>query len=195
MRARPIQYQFEPIESKEKKELKTEMRIKDFYEKFGQSNRFIILPDPSLPKPANGHPIFTILNSNIMHGKTVRKYKNTLVGGDAEHGTTIQFFKDMNAPFLRKLQTRNNKSMNLGQSASLRENKDLYFQNMRKMLQEDEESDEETRAKLKKENGNTLDIKNYLEKKKRSMITQHLVKNINKKLQFEKKCSSLENNT
>ena len=85
--------------------------------------------------------------------------------------------------------------MNLGQSASLRENKDLYFQNMRKMLQEDEESDEETRAKLKKENGHTLDIKNYLEKKKRSMITLHLVKNINKKLQFEKKCSSLENNT
>ena len=85
--------------------------------------------------------------------------------------------------------------MNLGQSASLRENKDLYFQNMRKMLQEDEESDEETRAKLKNENGNTLDIKNYLEKKKRSMITLHLVKNINKKLQFEKKCSSLENNT
>ena len=66
---------------------------------------------------------------------------------------------------------------------------------MRKMLQEDEESDEETRAKLKNENGNTLDIKNYLEKKKRSMITLHLVKNINKKLQFEKKCSSLENNT
>jgi hypothetical protein len=61
--------------------------------------------------------------------------------------------------------------MNLGQSASLRENKDLYFQNMRKILQEDEESDEETRAKLKNENGNTLDIKNYLEKKKRSMIT------------------------
>ncbi len=89
MRNRLIQYQFDPFDSKEKKEMKSEMRIKDFYEKIGYNNRFVILPDPSLPKPANGHPIFTILNSNIMHGKTVRKFKNTLVGGDAEHGSTI----------------------------------------------------------------------------------------------------------
>ena len=69
--------------------MKSDMRVKDFYEKIGLKNRFIILPDPSLPKPANGHPMFTILNSNFMHGKTVRKFKNTLVGGDADHGTAI----------------------------------------------------------------------------------------------------------
>ena len=88
----------------------------------------------------------------------------------------------MNAPFLRKLYTRKNKSINLQHSASLRENKDQYFQNMQKMLLEDEESDEETRAILKKENGNIIDIKDYLESKRRSMIRLHLVKNINKKL-------------
>jgi hypothetical protein len=53
---------------------------------------------------------------------------------------------------------------------------------MQKMLLEDEESDEETRAILKKENGNIIDIKDYLENKRRSMIRLHLVKNINKKL-------------
>jgi hypothetical protein len=62
-------------------------------------------------------------------------------------------------------------------------------------MQEDEESDEETRAILKKESEHSIDIKSYLENKKRNMIRLHLVKNINKKLLFEKKCSELENNT
>ena len=89
MRTMPIQYQFDPLENKEMKETKSEMRFKDFYEKTGSKNRFVILPDPSLPKPVNGYPIFTILNSKFLYGKTVRKFKNSLVGGDAEHGTTI----------------------------------------------------------------------------------------------------------
>jgi hypothetical protein len=60
---------------------------------------------------------------------------------------------------------------------------------------EDEESDEETREILKKESGHSIDIKSYLENKKKTMIRLHLIKNINKKVLFEKKCTGLENNT
>jgi len=62
-------------------------------------------------------------------------------------------------------------------------------------MQEDEESDEETREILKKESGHSIDIKSYLENKKKTIIRLHRIKNINKKLLFEKKCAGLENNT
>ncbi len=89
IRSQLIQYQFDPIESEEKQGMKSEMRIKDFYEKVGQSNRFVILPDPALPKPANGHPMFTFLNGDFRHGLKVRKFNNTIFGGDPDHGSTI----------------------------------------------------------------------------------------------------------
>lgn len=58
------------------------------------------------------------------------------------------------------------------------------------MLQEDEESDEETQVIMKEQ---PSDINSYLENKRRSIIRTHLIKNINKKLILERKFSRLEN--
>ena len=50
-------------------------------------------------------------------------------------------------------------------------------------MQEEEVSDEDTTLALKDK---SRDIHNYLEIKKKGIIKQHLVKNINKKLEMEK---------
>ena len=69
------------------------------------------------------------------------------MGGDPLHGTSIQFYKDVNAPYMRKLLSRN---PHIRQSNSVREHKGNEEQTLlQKLLQEDEESDDETKLVIK----------------------------------------------